>query len=146
MRFLTARIESPTGGKDLSCRSWRSRAIASTMLAGTLLLFAGCQRGDRPELGQVRGTVTLAGKPLSNVQVVFHPPKGRISYATTDSDGHYNLIYLRDDYGAIVGKHRVQIAPLVPEDAPRYVAPTWSKKIMQKEVVAGKNEINFDLK
>jgi hypothetical protein len=116
------------------------------MLACVLLLFAGCQRGDRPELGQVRGTVTLGGKPLPGVQVVFHPTKGHISCATTDRDGHYNLIYLRDDYGAIVGKHRVQIAPLVPEDSRRYVAPAWSKTIVQKEVVAGKNEINFDLK
>lgn len=116
------------------------------MLGCVLLPLAGCHRGDRPDLGQVHGTVTLKGKPLAGVLVVFHPPKGHISCATTDRDGHYNLIYLREDQGAIVGMHRVRIAPLVPEDSPRQATPDWSKKIVQKQVVAGKNEIDFDLK
>jgi hypothetical protein len=97
-------------------------------------------------LGQVKGAVTLNGKPLAGVLVVFRPAKGHISCATTDRDGRYNLVYLRDDPGAIVGQHRVRIAPVAPEDSRHFVAPDWSKKIVQREVVAGKNEINFELK
>lgn len=90
-------------------------------------------------MGQVQGTVLLHGKPLASADIVFRPDKGRVSYGTTDANGHYDLIYLRQDHGAIVGKHTVQI--FKQSRAKNEIVPT-----LQKEVVAGKNEINFDLK
>ncbi len=109
------------------------------MFAFALLPLAGCGQSDRPPMGQVQGTVLLHGKPLASADIVFRPDKGRVSYGTTDANGHYDLIYLRQDHGAIVGKHTVQI--FKQSRAKNEIVPT-----LQKEVVAGKNEINFDLK
>jgi hypothetical protein len=118
------------------------------MIACALLPLGGCGRSDRPPIGQVQGTVLLRGKPLASADVVFRPVKGRVSYATTDANGHYDLIYLRQDHGAIVGMHKVQIFTQSPGNVRKEIVPACynSKSTLQKEVVAGKNEINFDLK
>jgi hypothetical protein len=123
----------------------RSRANWIALIAFTILPLAGCGHGDRPPLGQVQGTVRLNGKPLASADIVFRPVKGRVSYGTTDANGHYDLTYLRQDRGAVVGKHRVQIFPgkVTKEAVP---ACYNTKSTLQKEVAAGKNEINFDLK
>ena len=93
--------------------------IAKTIPGGRLLLalsalslsLPGCGSGDQPELGQVSGTVTLDGKPLSGVAVVFHPESGRPARGRTDLGGRYELTYIRDTMGTKVGRNRVEIAP-----------------------------------
>ena len=132
-------IDLPPAGKLGRRRLSRLRVNWVATLTCALLPLAGCGRSDRPPLGQVQGTVLLRGKPLASADLVFRPAKGRVSYGTTDANGHYDLIYLRQDHGAIVGKHTVQI---FKQSRAKYeIVPT-----LQKEVVAGKNEINFDLK
>ncbi len=65
----------------------------------------------------------------------------------TDAQGRYELIYIRNDKGAKVGAHRVQITTsnanagkpeLLP---PRYNAQTT----LSADVKAGDNEMNFAL-
>ncbi len=74
--------------------------------------LSGCGGlGDRPELGQVSGTVTLDGQPLAGVVVVFSPDQGRPSRGKTNQDGQFELSYLHKTPGAKVGRHRVEIAP-----------------------------------
>ncbi len=63
------------------------------------------------ELGQVTGTITLDGKPLSNVAVVFQPESGRPARGMTDAQGNYELTYIRQTKGTKVGPNRVEIAP-----------------------------------
>ena len=77
---------------------------------------------------------------------MFHPDKGRISCGSTDADGHYDLVFLRDMLGAIVGKHRVRISTL-SEDCRKELVPACynTKSTLEKEVVSGNNEIDFDL-
>jgi hypothetical protein len=89
----------------------------------------------------------LDGKPLPGALVVFHPAKGRISYDTTDSEGHYDLIFIRKDHGAIIGKHRVEISTQPPEDVEKEIVPECynTNTTLEHEVTAGSNEINFDL-
>ena len=54
----------------------RAAALLLTASAGAVLL-AGCgTSGDRPELGEVTGTITFNGKPLANAQVAFRPVSG----------------------------------------------------------------------
>ncbi len=94
------------------------------------------------------GKVKLHGSPLPNALVVFHPPKGHISCATTDGEGHYDLILIRQEHGAVVGKHRVEISTQPPEDFRKEIVPDCynRKTTLEREVVAGNNEIDFDLK
>jgi hypothetical protein len=46
--------------------------IFGTVAAAVL----GCSGRDLPELGTVKGKVTMAGKPMPNVSVQFHPESG----------------------------------------------------------------------
>lgn len=97
----------------------RTTAFTSTQIINKLLVTAvaafltgtiGCSGGtDGPELGLVSGTVTLDGTPLSGIAVSFVPDDGRPAMGKTDSDGHYQLTYIRDTLGCKVGHCRVQI-------------------------------------
>ena len=117
------------------------------LLLGAIVPVAGCGRSDGPPRGQVRGKVTLDGKPLPGALVVFHPPKGHISYASTDGEGRYDLIFIREEHGALVGKHHVEISTRPPEDFRKEIVPERYNKntTLEQEVVAGGNEIDFDL-
>jgi hypothetical protein len=138
---------STPSGNIASCRFWTSWTTLAALVAGAILPLAGCGRGNRPNLAPVHGTVTLNGKLLPDAQVVFHPRTGHASCAMTDSDGHYDLIYLRQEHGALVGTHKVEISTLLPDESRKEVVPVrYNKKSeLVREVVPGKNEINFDL-
>lgn len=90
----------------------RSLSIAA------LLVLAGYR------LGEVKGVVRAAGKPLSNVVVTFIPesagdrPLPR-SHAQTDAAGKYVLQTQAQEPGAVVGQHRVIIEDLAIYQAPR---------------------------
>src|SRR5262249_34893691 len=84
--------------------------VALTLLSA--LCVAGCSR--EPERGPVSGVVTLDGKPLPNVMVVFVPDAergtpGQRSVARTDKDGRYVAFTDKDQEGASVGVHRVSL-------------------------------------
>ena len=105
----------------MSCSSFfaggRHRCASASV--GTLSAFAallcvvslvGCAKDDRPPLGGVHGTVTLDGQPLAGAIVTFEPVEpGRASMARPTLTADMNSIYIRDDKGAKVGAHRVQI-------------------------------------
>jgi hypothetical protein len=78
-------------------------------------LLAGCSSG--PTLAEVKGRVTMNGKPLGNVRVDFHPDPdkgttGAGSSGTTDADGNFALKFGDGRPGAIVGHHRVILTDL----------------------------------
>jgi len=106
----------------------------------------GCSQGDRPELGLVRGTVTLDGKALSGVIVRFEPEQGRAAAAETDADGNYDLMYVHGLKGAKLGTNMVSF--VWPDGEPGG-APIPEKYGAQSEwkvdVKAGKNTFDFDL-
>ena len=91
----------------------RNRFGCMLIVLGISMFFQpGCGGpSDQPELGQVTGTITLDGKPLSGVAVVFQPDNGRPARGTTDAAGKYELTYIRETKGAKVGPNRVEIAP-----------------------------------
>lgn len=85
---------------------------AGGLAVAALLSLAGCGGpSDQPELGQVKGTVTLDGKPLGDTEVVFYPDSGRPARGRTDAEGKYELTYIRETPGTKVGHNRVEIAP-----------------------------------
>ena len=110
--------------------------------------IAGCSGGTRPELGQVRGTVTLDGQPLAGATVLFKPEEGgRHSRGVTDTTGQYELIYIRDIKGAKVGPHKVIISTASELNPTERVPDQYHGQAgLVAKVQAGANRHDFDLK
>jgi hypothetical protein len=77
-------------------------------------------------MAPVSGTVTMQGKPVGNVLIVFNPQPApgainaptRPAMATADAQGHYDLsTHVKGD-GAVVGKHKVSVAGASGEAPP----------------------------
>ena len=82
-----------------------------------LLLSVGC--GGDSNIGQVEGVVTLDGEPVTRAMVSFHPTDDRASVGFTDNEGHYELQYIRNVKGAVIGQHKVTISTRIDrEDDP----------------------------
>jgi hypothetical protein len=124
--------------------------VAALLVIGVLV---GCGNSD---LGSVDGTVRLGGQPLENARVTFTPVEGgRPAAGLTDNQGHYQLVFSRDDQGALIGEHTVNISTfsehladdgetteVVPEKVPaRYNTNTELKA----KVEGGANTLDFDL-
>lgn len=103
-------------------------------------------------MGQVTGAVSINGEPLKNALVSFEPMTGRGSSAITNAEGKYDLFYVDQARGALVGEHTVRITTYVEEDSP--AAAKFKESIPKKynanselkeTVKPGRNEFNFDL-
>ncbi len=82
----------------------------------------------------------------------FEPTTGRGSSAITNAAGKYDLVYVDQTRGALVGEHTVRITTYVEEDSP--AAAKFKESIpkkynsnseLKKTVKPGRNEFNFDL-
>ncbi len=92
--------------------NWKRLSCRLTIMSLAMAWLVGCGgSSDQPELGEVTGTITLDGKPLSGVAVVFQPENGRPARGMTDANGKYELTYIRQTKGSKVGPNRVEIAP-----------------------------------
>ena len=125
-----------------------------------LLLFSvGCAGGDS-NIGQVEGVVSLDGEPLKRALVCFYPTDGRASAGQTDEEGHYELQYIKNVKGAVVGQHKVTISTKIDkEDDPptsefggKGREETMPPKYLDRKktelsalVESGNNTIDFEL-
>ena len=121
----------------------------STALLGVFILsaavLAGCG-GDRPELGTVTGRITLNGKPLAGAEIIFQHQTKRFSRGETDTEGRYELLYVRDVPGAALGMHRVVVTAKDPATRRQLVPPRYNHQTtLEREVRAGHNAFDFDL-
>ncbi|MEZ6067905.1 MAG: carboxypeptidase-like regulatory domain-containing protein [Planctomycetaceae bacterium] len=142
----------------------RDRTIRSACLAAIITTFVGCGGStvdDKPELAQVKGTVTVDSKPVEGAQVMFSPETGAASTAVTGADGTFTLTYSDGTPGAAIGSHRVSITVGGPTpeqqqaldayangdrsvEIPKNVPP--AKSFQEAAVVkAGENDIPFNL-
>jgi hypothetical protein len=89
--------------------------------------------GGGPALTRVRGTVTLAGKPLPGAVVTFHPvaKEGRVAVGETDRMGHFGMKTAGLGSGVIPGEYRVTIAKMAsdeklmdPDEAKKFIGQT----------------------
>lgn len=119
--------------------------LLTVVLLFTILLPACRQNG--PELGEVRGTITLDDRPLVGATVIFQPKAGgHASRATTDDSGRYQLVYLRDVNGAVTGSHVVKIFTASEDNPKERVPARYNKKsTLTADVARGANEYNFKL-
>lgn len=83
------------------------------LIAAVAALASGCAQGP-PPTAEVTGKVSLGGKPLANVTIVFIPdkvqgPRVLQSTAQTDAQGIYRLTCDDGRPGAVVGPHTVAV-------------------------------------
>ena len=126
-------------------------------LCALLLSCYGCV--DSGNVGTVEGVVTVDGVPADRATIQFHPTgPGRTSIGYTDENGHYRLVYTKDEKGALIGEHKVTISTELEEDH-LYGADTEeraetmpakyldeNKTDLTANVEKGNNEIDFELK
>jgi hypothetical protein len=121
-------------------------AAIFTVALGCTAIMTGCGGGDRPELGTVSGRITLDSKPLAGAEIIFQHPAKRFSRAETDTDGRYELMYVRDVPGAALGTHQVVITAKDPATRRQLVPPRYNHQTtLEREVRAGNNAFDFDL-
>ena len=93
-------------------RSLLRLTVTTTVLA-LFALTQGCSSDDGAapplEMGKVTGTVTLDGKPLAGVEIIFAPDEGGgSSSGATDDAGNFSLEYSGGGrIGAVVGTHTI---------------------------------------
>lgn len=140
----------------------RFQFLGFATLFSLALLIQGC--GSDPtepprELGVVTGTVTLNGKPVSGIEVMFSPDEGGgDSTAATDENGQYELQYPGGRSGALVGIHTVSFRdegeemldgePLPGGDEEGNRIPekyTFGKSVLKKEVKEGVQTIPLEI-
>jgi len=132
-------------------------------IAGVLVFSLGGCGQSGPELADVTGTITLDGRPLPKVGVVFRPagPGASPAYGGTNKDGKYTLLFSQDRKGALPGEYEVDLevpkytkADLAEMKAQGNEAPpptvTLPKKYRQPgalkaTVKSGSNVIDFSL-
>jgi hypothetical protein len=86
----------------------RLRGLVLFSVSTLLIVLPGCGGpSDQPDLGEVSGTVTLDGKPVPGINVLFSPDTGRPAGAKTDESGYYELVYLAGVNGCKVGPNTV---------------------------------------
>lgn len=133
-----------------------TRSLSLCLLL-SISLLVGCGGSGNP-VGTVSGKVTLNGEPVSEASVMFEPVDGgRSSFGITGADGNYQLTYMQENDGALVGEHTVRITtqrgakrddrgqitqPGVKEKLP----PEYNTESTQLVTVeSGNNEINFEV-
>ena len=92
----------------MNCYTYRT-----SLLLIIVAVVAGCGQNNYPA---VSGKVTMDGKPVPSVTVVFTPVgspsapnPGPYSLGVTDQQGTFTLRTRHDDGGAVAGPHRVGI-------------------------------------
>lgn len=120
------------------------RVFLLVMLSG-LGIVSGCSKSDRPELGEVEGVVTMDGKPLANVIIVFKPQKGRPATGQTNSEGKYTLTYRAGVSGSKVGPTDVSFEYPIGGSGPALPARYSTRSELKAEVKPGRNNLDFAL-
>ncbi len=119
--------------------------------------FIGCGGSGEP-VGKVSGKVTLNGEPVPQASVMFEPVDGgRSSFGMTDADGTYQLTYMQENDGALVGEHLVRITTqrgakrddrgqITQAGVKEKLPPEYNTESTQQVTVeSGSNEINFEV-
>ena len=132
-------------------------------------MVTGCggRASNQPNLVPVSGAITLDGKPLSGVALVFTPTgstRGTGATGYTDTAGKYELTATHGGKGTPVGKYQVVATKLVMPDGsdfpvgfsvapitlgardilpPKYSAP--DRTVLTATVHDGTNTIDFPL-
>jgi len=127
-------------------RGVRLRCVLLVVVAISLGV-GGCGRSDLPELGRVRGTVTLDGKPVPGLGVAFYPLSGgRQALATTDENGRFDLTFVDGVPGAKTGTNEVTFFWPDPDVPPSVRLPAkYNVQKLTFDVNPGDNKFDIEL-
>lgn len=117
---------------DRSSIEKRTRLFGQWKLLGPLscLLILGCGPGG-PPLTSVEGLITLNGKPLESVDVVFDPQfQGGAAYGKTNSSGQFTLYHDSGRRGAQPGEYKVSVVKPGDPEAVKKLPPGSSSADM----------------
>ena len=129
------------------CCQLRRALVLSTLTAVAIACASGCGRRDGPVLGKVKGVVTINGEQAAGLGVAFSQDGARSSFGYTDESGEYQLKYVKDAKGAVVGEHRVRIDYVQQEGDSRHLPEKYNRNTeLTAKVERGSNVINFNLK
>ena len=67
------------------------------------------KKDQRERNGKHAGQQLGPGKPVPKLVINFAPDKGLQSYALTDQDGRFNMIYTTGQEGVVMGTHKVWV-------------------------------------
>ena len=136
-------------GKPLGRNCDQTSLFLTPLLIGLSLIGTACssRTANYPALGPVIGTITLDGKPLADVTVMFQPENGRASTGLTDAEGKYELTFTEVAKGAKVGPHKVSFSQEIAEDDIRATMrpPRHLSRSFDVEVTADPNVLDFEL-
>jgi hypothetical protein len=121
------------------------------VLLGVIAVCLGCGDG-RPARVPVTGIVLIDGQPLTRGNISFVPEVGRPSAGKIGQDGKFTLTCYNGADGAILGKHRVQVAAnrgisdhKIEWFAPRKYADFRTSEI-EVEITKPVDDLKIDLK
>src|SRR5204863_2620412 len=121
------------------------------VLISVLSACVGCGDG-RPARVPVSGIVLIDGQPLTRGNISFVPENGRPSAGKIAQDGRFTLTCYNGADGAILGKHRVQVAAnrgisdhKIEWFAPRKYADFRTSEI-EVEITKPVDDLKIDLK
>lgn len=146
-----------------------SRQIRLWSLILASLAFVGCfgvsTDYSKVDIAEVSGTVTLDGKPLSDVTILFEAPDRTIAFGKTDANGGYTLQFNSEKAGVTPGPKVVRIRGggfgeeadaaegseeegAAPAAAPSSGVPACynGDSKLKATVASGSQTMNFDLK
>ena len=89
----------------------QTRSLASAgLIVLSVLLATGCSEPEGLPRGDVKGRVSLSGKPLGGATIIFENPLiGVAQSATTDDDGKYEFITY-DAAGLPAASYKVSVS------------------------------------
>ena len=58
-----------------------------------IVFLSGCGERSKLDITAVRGTVTVDGRPMEGINIIFHPSDGGVitAFGSTDAQGKYTL-------------------------------------------------------
>ncbi|HUQ68016.1 MAG TPA: hypothetical protein VM165_00750 [Planctomycetaceae bacterium] len=132
----------------------RTAFICASIVAG-LVGCGGAPALKAPPLVPVAGKVMLDGKPVESATVLFMPKggtKGQNAYASTGTDGTFNLKYTNDQDGCPKGEYVVLISKLQSPDGKPIPAGQTAADVAAVDIIpplykdpeAPINSINID--
>ena len=128
------------------------RTVRTALILALGCLIAGCNRG--PQLGKIEGTVRLDGEAVEAASVIFQPDTGAPSMGTTDSEGHFEIMFEEGRPGAVIGQHKVTIQTYrfglsedrTPQITPERIPAKYNRQTeLVREVIGGRQTFDFDL-
>lgn len=121
----------------------RLQACSRLLVFCLAAVCSGCVKSDIPELGYVKGKVTMNGKPLTGADIEAKPIRGRPAYGIIQPDGSFEIKYKRNIPGTLLGK--THFSPIWPTSVrgPRFPEEYLN---IEFDVKPGENTFMLEMK